>query len=32
LPNRVVTSGLVVATLLVAAAVAFDFIAPLILT
>jgi mercuric ion transport protein len=32
LPNWVVTSGLVVATLLVAAAVAFDFIAPLILT
>ena len=32
LPNRVVTTGLVVATLLVAAAVAFDFLAPLILT
>jgi mercuric ion transport protein len=32
LPNRLVTSGLVVATLLVAAAVAFDFLAPLILT
>ena len=32
LPNRVVTIALVVATLLVAAAVAFDFLAPLILT
>ncbi len=32
LPNRAVTTGLVVATLLVAAAVAFDFLAPLILT
>ncbi len=32
LPNRVVTIALVVATLLVTAAVAFDFLAPLILT
>jgi mercuric ion transport protein len=32
LPNRVVTIALVAATLLVAAAVAFDFLAPLILT
>ena len=32
LPNRVVSIALVAATLLVAAAVAFDFLAPLILT
>jgi mercuric ion transport protein len=32
LPNRVVTIALVSATLLVVAAVAFDFLAPLILT
>jgi mercuric ion transport protein len=32
LPNRIVTIALVVAALLVAAAVAFDFLAPLILT
>jgi mercuric ion transport protein len=32
LPNRVVTVALVAATLLVAAALAFDFLAPLILT
>ncbi len=32
LPNKVVTIALVVATLLVAAAVAFDFLAPLVLT
>lgn len=32
LPNRVVTVALVAATLLVVAAVAFDFLAPLILT
>ena len=32
LPNRVVTIALVTATLLVVAAVAFDFLAPLILT
>jgi mercuric ion transport protein len=32
LPNRVVTIALIAATLLVAAAVAFDFLAPLILT
>jgi mercuric ion transport protein len=32
LPNRVVTIALVAATLLVATAVAFDFLAPLILT
>jgi mercuric ion transport protein len=32
LPNRVVTIALVAATLLVVAAVAFDFLAPLILT
>jgi mercuric ion transport protein len=32
LPNRVVTIALVAATLLVAAAVAFDFLAPFILT
>jgi mercuric ion transport protein len=32
LPNRVVTIALVAATLLVAAAVAFDFIAPFVLT
>ena len=32
LPNRVVTIALVAATLLVTAAVAFDFLAPLILT
>lgn len=32
LPNRVVTIALVATTLLVAAAVAFDFLAPLILT
>ena len=32
LPNRVVTIALVAATLLVAAAVAFDFVAPMILT
>ena len=32
LPNRFVTTALVAATLLVAAAVAFDFIAPFILT
>ncbi len=32
LPNRVVTIAFVSATLLVAAAVAFDFLAPLILT
>jgi mercuric ion transport protein len=32
LPNRVVTTALVAAMLLVAAAVAFDFLAPLILT
>jgi mercuric ion transport protein len=31
LPNRVVTIALVAATLLVAAAVAFDFLAPLVL-
>jgi mercuric ion transport protein len=31
-PNRVVTFALIAATLLVAAAVAFDFVAPLILT
>jgi mercuric ion transport protein len=32
LPNRVVTIALIAATLLVAGAVAFDFLAPLILT
>ncbi len=32
LPNRVVTIALIIATLLVVAAVAFDFLAPLILT
>lgn len=32
LPNKVVTIALIAATLLVAAAVAFDFLAPLILT
>jgi mercuric ion transport protein len=32
LPNRIVTIALVAATVLVAAAVAFDFLAPLILT
>jgi mercuric ion transport protein len=32
LPNRVVTIALVAATLLVAAAIAFDFLTPLILT
>ena len=32
LPNKVVTFALIAATLLVAAAVAFDFVAPLILT
>ncbi|MFZ3327608.1 MAG: mercuric transporter MerT family protein [Methylocella sp.] len=32
LPNRVVSIALVAATLLVAAAIAFDFLAPLILT
>jgi mercuric ion transport protein len=32
LPNKVVTIGLVIATLLVAAAIAVDFLAPLMLT
>src|SRR5215813_161448 len=32
LPNRLVKAGLILATLLVAAALGFDFIAPLLLT
>ena len=32
LPNRIVTTGLVIATVLVLGALAFDFLAPLILT